>query len=281
MADVKLSNVCNYSCLMCDPRNSSQIYSAWKKDQKHPTIQIRLQELGGDGYLDNVKTVYMDRSNYDLLQQIIKFQPKHIKLLGGEPLLDATALGILRNIPTNQKRHMSLTFVTNGSIDLLKIKNLLSEFKTVSFCVSLEGVGQVQDFVRKGSDWTYVEDNIKRFIKQFPDDLYIHHTVQAITVGHLPELLNWSQHHHLAFNLEFLDRPEFMSLSALPPALKHETLATLQSVLPRSSMISSVCQRLEQVQWEEQHTKMLIEYLDWHDPEHQWKNIFPSWIPYL
>lgn len=277
IADIKLTNTCNFSCIMCHPGNSSQIYTQWRKSQDKEIIKIQIDNMGGKDYLDSVRQMFMERSNYKLLEHVLQLKPIHLKLLGGEPLLDKIALEMLVSLNAEQKKQTTLTFVTNGSVDLCDIKSLLHGYKTVNFVLSLEGTDQVQDFVRRGSVWHEIENNVQKFIRcHTSKDLYIQHTIQAITLFHLPQLVEWTSKNNITINFDYLEEPEFLSLSALPTGLKEMIQLRLSD-----PQLKSIAHKLNETEWNPSHTKSLGQYIEWYDTSNIFLKLFPMWKDYL
>jgi hypothetical protein len=61
LADVKLTNTCNFACAMCNPADSSRVYAAWARNPSHAVVQMHLEKT--PHYLDQVKEhfVYKNR----------------------------------------------------------------------------------------------------------------------------------------------------------------------------------------------------------------------------
>jgi len=157
-ADTKISNLCNFSCIMCNPMDSSKLYTKWQKNKDNPAIR-KLLKNEKPNYLDNVKRVYMNKNNrYFLLKSFLNLKPKHIKILGGEPLMDKRLLEILENF--EEKSKVKLLFVTNGSKSLVEVSEKFKNYKDVNYTISLEGTGSIQDYIREGSDWKNIKKNV-------------------------------------------------------------------------------------------------------------------------
>jgi molybdenum cofactor biosynthesis enzyme MoaA len=226
-ADVKLSNVCNFSCVMCDPHNSSKIYDQWHNDINNKFVQ---KHLAIDPmYFDTIKQNYQTQRGHQHLIDLLLEPITHLKLLGGEPLLDKMLFQILTEQPLSKKSQVHLHFITNGSISLVDTVNRLKDYKSVSFSVSLEGIGAIQDYARSGSNWNFIEQNIINAHLQ-GISVSIAHTIQAATVLKLPDLLNWCHTNKIAINLNMLDNPDYLAVSVLPQHIQSEIINNLEKV---------------------------------------------------
>jgi hypothetical protein len=184
-ADIKLSNVCNFSCAMCGPHDSSKIYNEWKSDLDNTFVQEKLQKY--PNYFNDIVTNYQTQRGYQHLKDILAHPIGHLKVLGGEPLLDKELFRILQQQPLDKKSQIHIHMVTNGSQNIVAAVDQLKDYKSVSFTISLEGVGDFQDYARTGSHWPTIEKNILD-AKKNNILIGIHHTLQALTVLNLFEL---------------------------------------------------------------------------------------------
>jgi MoaA/NifB/PqqE/SkfB family radical SAM enzyme len=220
-ADVKLSNVCNFACAMCSPADSSKLFSKWKSQTESEFVSKILDK--NPKYFEIISENYDSKKGYDHLKEILKFPIRNLKLLGGEPLLDKQMLTILREVDTVKQSQIHLHFVTNGSQDLLKIAEQLKNYKSLSFSVSLEGIGPLQDFVRAGSNWNQIQENLLA-AKSAGIDITIHHTVQAMTILKTNDLLDWCKSNGFVVSFGVLDTPEYLSVSVLPLEVREKAI---------------------------------------------------------
>ena len=216
MADVKMGNTCNFACVMCTPDESSMIYNHWMQDPDSFFIKEKLKE--DPTYLDKIKLFgYKNQAYRKYVDDVCtNHKLRYIKILGGEPLLDKYLLKKLSEIPVNQKQRITLQIVTNGSVDLVDAKNYLGNFNEIQFTISLEGVGQVQEYARHFSNWPKIEKNILNFANSYPNDLVIHHTLQTSTILGLQNLIKWLKQNNLFFSVGVCDRPKYLGFSSLP-----------------------------------------------------------------
>lgn len=290
-AEIKLTNVCNFSCAMCVPADSSRIYTAWHQDQDNEWV--RLQLANKPNYLIDVRDQFLSKNNHALLEEVIADRPKNISLLGGEPLLDKVALGILKNVSEEQKQKTNLSFSTNGSVDLNETVELLGNFKTIKFDVSLEGIEEVQDWVRKGSNWTYIEQNINSYIKQHSTkNISIHYTVQALTVFHLHKLLSWCANKQIDFNFTKVSDVRGLGIDSLPNSIKQSAYDSLDNLkltvanvsvntMLRETTPYNLANLILNTTFSQESFDDLKKFFKWYDPTGHWKTVIPEWIPYI
>jgi len=212
-ADIKLSNICNFSCAMCNPHDSSKIYDLWKNDPANPFVEEKLKT--NPTYFFDIANTYKTKKGYQHLSDILATPIRYLKVLGGEPLLDKDLFAILENLDPIKKSKISIHFVTNGSQNLLNAANKLKDFYSVSFNVSLDGIGPMQDYIRRGSNWESIEKNIIEAHEQ-GIKISINYTLQALTIFTLPELLIWAYCYNLPVAVGLLNTPDYLQVSVIP-----------------------------------------------------------------
>lgn len=270
-ADIKLSNVCNFACAMCNPKDSSKIFDQWINDQDNEFVKDILDK--NPSYFSNIVSNYQGRRGYAHLKNILTHPITQLKLLGGEPLLDKELFSILESVPATKQKDITLLFVTNGSQDLVKAANRLSGFKSVIFVVSLEGVGVMQDYIREGSRWDIIEKNILEASKH-NIDIIINHTVQAATILRLSELILWCQANNILINFSILSEPEHLSLSVLPSYIKLLAINKLKLLSnitiigtndTESNSVESLCNIIRNSDNKEYNYNKFLNYYNWYD----------------
>jgi sulfatase maturation enzyme AslB (radical SAM superfamily) len=275
--DIKVSNLCNFSCVMCNPEDSSQLYTVWKKNKSHPIVQIKLND--NPTYLDDIKQRYVE-STYDYLDMILNTCPRHVKLLGGEPLLDKTLLNRLQTLSPEKKSKISLLFVTNGSVNLTNFANQLKGYKQINYVVSIDGVGSVQDYIRRGSNWDQIQSNIFEWNQRHrPVDIAF--TFQCLNAWYLPEFYQWCTDHHLKFTFGVVKDPDYLSVKIIPPEFRKKIFQKYdQSNIP-AEQIEGFKKIIISNTYDQNLHMTTKKFLKWYDPDDRWKNILPEWQEFI
>lgn len=277
-ADIKVSNLCNFSCAMCNPEDSSQIYSIWKKNQTHKIVRTFLNTQ--PEYLDDIKKRFSG-SDYEYLDAILDLCPKHVKLLGGEPLIDKALLERLVALDPLKQSKISLLFITNGSVDLTEFAKLLPGYKQINYVVSLDGVGAVQDYIRRGSDWKRIEQNILKWNAN-NRSVDISFTLQCFNAMHFPELYKWCLDHDVKFTMGMVESPEYLSIRSIPLELRNKIFAKYQSINYWTDLeIQNFTQLITSQSYDPALKTTLTQFVNWYDPLNLRKDIFPEWADFL
>jgi len=179
--DVRFSNICNLSCRSCGPTLSSN----WYKDQlqlepnfvsKHPVAVIKA-----------------GRHKLDIQEQLIPHLDfvEHIYFAGGEPLIMDEHYWILDELEKRNRFDVILYYNTNFTN--LKYKGTpvferWKRFKTVIIDASLDAMGPHAEYMRKGTDWSTIEQNRREMMSVCPDARFgISSTLSVLNMWHLPD----------------------------------------------------------------------------------------------
>jgi organic radical activating enzyme len=211
--DIRWSNTCNLSCVYCDHEASSQ----WA----------------------SLKRLPVERLNYDnTLPDIVKFIEsnkatlKNLALLGGEPLLQKENDYLLDAIDEN----VNINVITNLSVPLKnnRIFQKLVSKKNVMWDISFETVEDQFEYVRHGSSWSLMLENLKlltQAIKNEPGQrigITSQYSVyNAMSLSRLHEyfadndlpMMRWNELHY----------PNVLSVSSLPQQFIDRAIIELEN----------------------------------------------------
>lgn len=199
--DLALSNVCNNRCRMCGPSLSTN----WYQDAKKIGIPIPSGLIKHENNLEN----------YDLSKLT------YIKLIGGEPLMEEEKfINVLKKCNLSK---LVIMITTNGTLrPSSALYSLLKMCRKVKWVLSIDSYGKLNDFLRKGSHWEKVEENIKWYSENFPKNVNIHSVASIYNINLLDELPNFLANNFPTVGQKYVpvDGPEWMSPSNLPDEFK-------------------------------------------------------------
>jgi len=168
--ELSYSNLCNYSCIMCDQTFSSSIYDlAIKLDKKPIHWQINNKKF--------------NNSNISHFDTFLKLAPdiKKVTLIGGEPFLIKEYLTLIKKMSPDA----CLLIISNASVYNKDFINECKRFNNVSIMFSIDGYGIVNEALRLNSKWKTIEKNILRIKNELPNG----------NVGLCPAWTNFSIYH--------------------------------------------------------------------------------------
>jgi hypothetical protein len=154
--DLNLSNICNFKCVMCTPYSSSRIASEQRQHQDKFKV---LSFINND--IESYDVNWPEQDLFQNLMTEIAPNIRSMELKGGEPLLVKNIIDIIKSIPNKKESVIALT--TNGSVEIDdEFLAELAKFKTIWFFVSVDGIGELGEYIRYGSCWSQVDTTIKR-----------------------------------------------------------------------------------------------------------------------
>lgn len=173
-----LDNVCNSACLTCNAELSTKIGSLTDKK-------------------------YIKINNTDRFWSLPQERIVHLDINGGEPSHSKNYKHLLANLPKNIK---SVRLNTNGSKVLEELLSLVERGIHVTVTVSLDGIGDVHDFVRWPIKWNKFYKNLQRYM-EMPVKLNTWTTVSALNVDDLPNIIEFTKQHNLEHSYAYLTMP--------------------------------------------------------------------------
>jgi hypothetical protein len=204
------SNYCNYSCIMCSGQASSS----------RRTFEIRV--LGFE------KTALSKQTNladdfYNILETV-----EIINFTGGETVLQQQVHELIDYlIEKDLAKNITISLLTNASSYPIKLIDKFKQFKNVFYTISIDGVGDVIEYQRRGSIWNTVETNAL----QLHHDMgcVVNYVLTAINVFGFTEFLKWAYHNKIdkifistVFNIDFF------SVIVIPDDIKQTLIKKLE-----------------------------------------------------
>lgn len=250
--DVKLGNRCNLKCRMCGPADSDQWYSDWlnlygPSDQATSAPRDWTQDPGSwSKIIQDVRLGHVEQFNF----------------MGGEPLLNRNHFAFLSElVDAGLSRQVKLRYTTNLTVLPALARSLWPQFRRVKVNVSLDGVNEVNDYIRFPSRFAQVVANLRR-LDQMPSPVHISisTTVSVLNVFYLTDLLRWKleqgfsrvncEAHEPLLNIHLLHQPDYLSVQILSASAKsavQKRFADFQKWLAkwsRSAELSAAAERL-------------------------------------
>lgn len=223
--DVRWSNICNFKCRSC----SSTYSSSWAKEDGKEDVFIF---AGG-------------KNNDDLYEQ---FKPhlqnmKEVYFAGGEPLLMDKHYEILEHLIAIGKTDVKLRYNTNLSNLAYKKKSVLDywkQFSNVTVFASLDSWGDRAEYIREGTVWADIEENIKIIRRDTPHvRLGVSSVISAFNVGSLvPFIDNITTllGNDVMLNFYNIINPDYYSFNILPAELLDDIVFKLSLIKYNSTI---------------------------------------------
>ena len=224
--ELKVSNFCNLKCIMCSTHSSY-------KRVKDLDIITKYQEKGHETRLLRPTTLFDSLNEWpDLWEHVHTLQ-----FTGGEPIINQEHYDLLDSIPQHLKHKIKLRYASNLShikfkkYDLVKIWN---EFKTVNIKISMDGVGDVYNFIRQDGDWDNVYTNMMVLDSEPTIDVAAGITIQSHNIYHMPEFYDFWKHSDIKLRFitaNILQTPRYLAPSVWPEEYREAIINKLKGAL--------------------------------------------------
>ena len=215
--DIRFSNICNFKCRTCGSEFSSKWGEEMRKnyDPKHPIL------------------IHVDDNRGTVLDEVLE----HIEYIdlayfaGGEPLITDEHYTMLEAMIRKGRTDITLRYNTNASNIKYKkhdVLDLWKHFSKIELSCSIDHYGERAEYIRKGTDWSKVEENLLTFRDLDYVDFQIN-TVFSIfnylTITEFYQYLtdkNIVREHDWYHSLYLAVHPNHYSAKTLPRTLKDQ-----------------------------------------------------------
>jgi hypothetical protein len=190
--DIRFSNICNFKCRSCGPSCSSQ----WAQEHVSMHGFNSLKEkfkLTSTAVTNNEGNVFWEKLKPYLLGV------EEVYFAGGEALITPEHYRILDYWLEHDKTDVRISYTTNFSVFKYKDKNVIDywkKFKDVEIFASIDATGDLAEFMRKGTVWSDIEDNVRMIQKEVP------HVKFTIT----PTISTWNVHQFPQFHADWIKK---------------------------------------------------------------------------
>jgi molybdenum cofactor biosynthesis enzyme MoaA len=260
--DIRLGNLCNLKCRMCNPWSSSMWVKDWNKVVD--TAELAPNEPLSDEDLDWMEKLgeWPDRKGTGKNFVEIAHTIEEIYLTGGEPTLATSQYALFDYcIENDLASNIKLKYNTNLTNVPQKMIDYWRHFKQVQLNCSIDATGARDRYIRYPSSWSKIEENFDQ-LNALPNvNIQIHCTVQVLNIVAMPELFEWIKSKDIApeqMYLNILNHPESMNIRSLPQALKEQAVVNL---LPYKEW-PKVMDTLTYMQSEDWYDKRWKEFVD-------------------
>ena len=207
--DLRLGITCNLKCVMCGPHLSTK----WNEDKS--IFEKHINKI-------NDTPSEIEELNFDKATEIY--------FAGGEPFYMKEVYDCLLILSKREfnRKNTKIRINTNAIIDKdNKVLKLLNNFEKIEFTISVEGVEQVNDYIRYPSKW---EDFLKgvKLIYEMSDqpktieDLYncnrsvaFNITISCLNLMNIFTLFNWLSDENYLYVANFVEEPEILNINSL------------------------------------------------------------------
>jgi MoaA/NifB/PqqE/SkfB family radical SAM enzyme len=225
--DLKLGNLCNLSCRICN----EQLSSTWATETLS-NLPVITEKKKHPAYI-SLRSGEWPKTQLSFWDEFIKLLPNLIycQFAGGEPLMLPHQFTVLQKaIELDYAKNITLRYNTNGTQCPELIFDLWKKFKLVNLDVSIDDIGDRFEYQRNGANWNEVVKNIRRFNQERRRNFktQVSTAVNIMNVLYLPEIYEW-------YNTENFDswwinvvwKPSYYCVTNLAPQARELVLDRL------------------------------------------------------
>jgi hypothetical protein len=192
MVEIYFSNLCNMSCIYCNPKYSSTWEHEARKYNLYPVS--KLDRITGDK--DSYQKIlakfweWLDKNASNLVRY---------NILGGEPFYQPELETNITFFETHPCPNLRLTVFSNLKVSHDKFVRILTQLNSlldrghlasVQITCSLDCWGPQQEYVRTGLDLVQWEKNFDTLVKEFQKiNVQVHGTMTSLTIKTMPGLV--------------------------------------------------------------------------------------------
>ena len=231
--EIKMNNLCNLKCRMCNPMDStswndwSEIESHYKKEDNFLVQKIIDLNLQNKPFLDS----FVDTPNWwESFEKLLPYF-RRVEFAGGEPLMDPTHYKILDMLAT-YGNNIEIKYATNLTMlgkNNRTVWQYWPKFNSVAVNVSIDGIGASYEYIRGNASWAELVNNIKQ-IQTIPNINRIVGAVavQVSNVMVLDKMIKYFLDDlGVVFYTNIVQYPNVLSIQVLPEALKEQATINL------------------------------------------------------
>ena len=240
--DYRFNNLCNFKCRMC----GDMLSSSWEAEtRKNKTWTKESQPWMASPLTEQITHFQDTQVVQEFVDAVETKTIKEIYWCGGEPLMwDMHWKAMQRIIELGFAKEVYVRYNTNlsrTSLKGIKLFDLLPEFQDWQICSSLDGTGEVGEYIRDGL-------NYEQWLRNFKEGMAVAKTSREMRLDYtitMPGLLELKNMFDLsqALNTEILTKvmftfsnDEILSPLALPKKLLHTIIdEALEYIEPRAT----------------------------------------------
>lgn len=257
--ELRLSSICNQSCRMCIPQTSSKMREEFAKYKDELPMSVKqnteaaIVQFNSHGYLGNSE-FFLDQFWTNIADI------KYLELHGGEPTADKTLWNLVEKVvASGYSKHMHVHVHTNIHSLQQRHVELWDQFKSGWIGVSIDAYKEENEYIRHGSKWTNIEDNLKLLNQLGPHwAKWITSSVMAYNSCTMHRLIKWFidyvQEHKLEnvhWRMDAVVNPNLMRVEHIPMHLRLQAIEQLMPLLgklPNDDSITSLMAVLRSTQ---------------------------------
>lgn len=231
--DLRLSSICNSQCRMCTPNVSTQLARETEKiiatDKSFADLVIEYDQS------------YTREIDYGMHPGFLEDLQKNLHgvrklfFLGGETSIIRSLPEILQYcVDANIASGIDIQFSMNLTNAAPRAIALLENFNNVQINLSIDGVGDLNEYIRYPTRWSAVEKNLDILLK-LPEPFWFvaAPTPSVYNILYWDRFMEWwkdiNQTRNIYMSANHLETPEYLKISNLPDSVKPMAMQAIKN----------------------------------------------------
>ena len=242
--DFRLGTLCNLRCRMCQSQNSSAIYKELKDEELYSDEERKfIVETRHWGDFSDYTQPWFDDPGFLRTVEVWLPNVNRLYFTGGEPTIIQRVYWILdKCVELGINKNIDLVFNSNMTNIQPRFLDLIAKFKSVLMCLSVDGYGVTNDYIRSGSTWSVVDKHIRDYANSdVVGNILFSPVVQIYNILTITELLDYAEEilkdTGRRIDISFLlnNYPKCLDIRNLPKGIRVEAQLTLHEWLQNST----------------------------------------------
>ena len=243
--DFRMGNLCNLKCRTCDPVSSSQIHKEGSSLTDMPKFFQNSMQTA-----DRMTEWWTTQEFKQGLQRLLP-TAELVWLSGGEPTLVPEGQALIQTlIDSGRAKDTKLRYVINLTNLTEKFISQFEQFKSVDFHCSIDGIDDVNYYMRYPSDFQTLEKNLTRLTETNANLICLIHTVSNLNIYRVPDVIDWldkfntGKQNKVKLNLNPVNEPELFHPSILDDDTKqtvYDRLTAYSTNEKNTAELKSLC----------------------------------------
>lgn len=241
--EVNFSNVCNLACSYCSP----QFSSTWAQEANRLGAYPTSNRHNDPEYFAGRRKPIPVREHNPYIEAFWLWWPelyphlKHLRLTGGEPLMDHNTYRVFEYVLALPKPDLHLDVTSNFSVESKLFDKYIDHVQRLCKTqiehfmqyVSVDsGRPGSAEYIRHGLNYGRLQNNVEKYLTDVPEknSLTFIITINNLSITGLQELLDWilelrarysRTYQRVWFDTPLLRAPRWQSIQILTPAYQH------------------------------------------------------------
>ena len=233
-AELNITNLCNLKCYYCSEVESSSILA-----------ENRVLKITSS----NPRDYRITEHEVDQIKQWLHSSPRLVTIIGGEPLMVPEIKRLLQYAKDNElTKNTLLHITTNGTRFDQEWYEILCSFEQVRLMVSIDSVGDVNNYIRSGSKWEEIAVNT-HMMSSIPNvEFMVHAVLTNLNILSIGSLIEWCHMYNYYLDVDAATEPPIMQVNNLPQPLLDLAYHRLTAVRGMNMQADKILHMVENLQ---------------------------------